>query len=108
MQALAAPSESSAVQLIVMEVRGCTQALTVLRELSAAVKAGGGRHLVGGALTYADIAMAVPLKLLLPAGPAYNRSRPSSLAGLPAEMRLQGRTTPCVRMLQRQSGRESV
>ena len=55
------------------------QALALLRELSAAVKAGGGRHLVGGALTYADIAVAVPLKLMSPVGPAYNRSSLSYL-----------------------------
>ena len=61
------------------KVRGCTQALAVLGELSAALKAGGGRHLVGGALTYADIAMAVPLKLMVPVGPAYDRSSPRSL-----------------------------
>jgi glutathione S-transferase len=59
--------------------RHMRQAVAVLGELSAAVKAGGGRHLVGGALTYADIAMAVPLKLLNPVGPSYNRCDTSSV-----------------------------
>ena len=68
------------------------QALALLRELSAAVKAGGGRHLVSGALTYADIALAVPLKLMSPVGPAYDRSSPSSRARVLAGTGLQGRT----------------
>ena len=53
--------------------------MAVLRELSAAVKASGGRHVVGNALTYADIAMAVPLKLLTPVGPPYDRCDTSLL-----------------------------
>ena len=70
------------------------QALALLRELSAAVKAGGGRHLVGGALTYADIAVAVPLKLMSPTGPAYNRSSLSSCASVLAGSNLHGRMRP--------------
>ncbi|KAK9833286.1 hypothetical protein WJX81_003213 [Elliptochloris bilobata] len=54
------------------------QALAVLGELSSALKAGSGQHLIGGALTYADITMAVPLKLMVPVGPPYN-----SLGGSP-------------------------
>lgn len=73
-------------------MHGCTQALALLRELSAAVKAGGGRHLMGGALTYADIAMAVPLKLMSPIGPAYDRSSLRSRTSVPAGSVLQGRT----------------
>ena len=70
------------------------QALAVLREISAALKASAARlpaqgapreslaagYLVGGALTYADIAVAVPLKLMQPVGPPYNRCPPTLLS----------------------------
>lgn len=70
------------------------QALAVLREISAALKASAARlpaqgaprespaagYLVGGALTYADIAVAVPLKLMQPVGPSYNRCAPTLLS----------------------------
>ena len=75
------------------------QALAVLREISAALKAGAARlpaqgaprespaasYLVGGALTYADIAVAVPLKLMQPVGPPYNRCARPPCSPLPLD-----------------------
>ncbi|GLC48065.1 hypothetical protein PLESTB_000711100 [Pleodorina starrii] len=66
------------------------KALEVLREAQAALRApgtvgaDGERHLVGGALSYADMAVAVAVAAVKPLGPPYsNKARPPMKEFLP-------------------------
>lgn len=76
---------------VVVRLRGKYQAegsstsldkvLGVLRELQAALKRSGGDYLVGGKLSYADIAMAVAVQVVKPLQPPF-----ATLARLPLEV----------------------